>query len=44
MIAIVYNGLKRFQKTSNLNHQKMIERMEQGLPPEWDGTYRATSK
>ena len=25
-------------------YHKMIERMEQGLPPEWDGTYRATSK
>jgi adenylate cyclase len=25
-------------------YHKMIERMEQGLPPDWDGTYRATSK
>jgi len=25
-------------------YTKMIERMEEGLPPEWDGTYRATSK
>lgn len=25
-------------------YRKMIERMEQGLPPEWDGTYKATSK
>ena len=25
-------------------YELMIERMEEGLPPEWDGTYRATSK
>ena len=25
-------------------YHKMIERMEEGLPAEWDGTYRATSK
>jgi adenylate cyclase len=25
-------------------YELMIERMEAGLPPEWDGTYRATSK
>ena len=25
-------------------YHKMIARMEDGLPPEWDGTYRATSK
>ena len=25
-------------------YHKMIARMEEGLPPEWDGTYRATSK
>ena len=25
-------------------YAKMIERMEEGLPAEWDGTYRATSK
>jgi len=25
-------------------YELMIERMEEGLPPNWDGTYRATSK
>ena len=25
-------------------YEKMIERLEEGIPPEWDGTYRATSK
>ena len=25
-------------------YAKMIERLEEGLPPNWDGTYRATSK
>jgi adenylate cyclase len=25
-------------------YHKMIERMDQGLPADWDGTYRATSK
>ena len=25
-------------------YHKMIERMDEGLPPEWDGVYRATSK
>ena len=32
MIAIVYNGLKRFQKTANPNHQKMIERIRSKYP------------
>ena len=25
-------------------YELMIERLEEGIPPEWDGTYRATSK
>ena len=25
-------------------YELMVERMEEGLPPNWDGTYRATSK
>jgi len=25
-------------------YHKMIERIDEGLPPEWDGTWRATSK
>jgi adenylate cyclase len=25
-------------------YEKMIERLEEGIPPEWNGTYRATSK
>ena len=25
-------------------YELMLERMEEGLPAEWDGTYRATSK
>jgi adenylate cyclase len=25
-------------------YHKMIERMDEGLPPQWDGVYRATSK
>lgn len=25
-------------------YEKMIERLEEGIPPEWDGTYKATSK
>ncbi len=25
-------------------YEKMIERLEEGIPPEWDGIFRATSK
>jgi adenylate cyclase len=32
--------------TPELNHyyELMLERMEEGLPPNWDGVYHATSK
>ena len=31
------NGLKHY-------YENMIERLEEGVPSTWDGTYRATSK
>jgi adenylate cyclase len=34
------------QETGDLSHyyELMMERLEEGLPPNWDGTYHATSK
>jgi len=39
---------KELEKDTNVDikdyYHNMIERMEEGLPSNWDGTYRATSK
>ena len=37
---------KLIKENTDITHyyENMLERMKQGLPPEWDGTYRATSK
>ena len=37
---------KLIKEETELNkyYEAMLERMKEGLPPEWDGTYRATSK
>jgi hypothetical protein len=34
------------KEESDLKHyyELMMERLEEGLPPNWDGTYHATSK
>jgi len=37
------NLLKKIMNYANI-YENMLERMNEGLPANWDGTYRATSK
>ena len=41
---LIANELKRSNSELEQYYTNMIERMNEGLPKDWDGTFRATSK